>query len=98
MKKGKIVGLLQMFMTRGIADRIQQELIRLTNHPKAKSIIDQVIQNEFETFKNKQLELVSEDQFENIATTATSLMITQFNLQDKIRKPINELAPQFINI
>ena len=23
-------------------------------------------------------------------------MMTQFNLQDKIRKPINELAPQFI--
>ena len=24
-------------------------------------------------------------------------MMTQFNLQDKIRKPINELAPQFIH-
>lgn len=97
-EKGKIVGLLQMFMTReSIADRIQQELIRLTNHPKAKSIIDQVIQNEFETFKNKQLgELVSDEQFENIATTATSLMITQFNLHDQIRKPINELSPKFI--
>ncbi|AXV42050.1 DUF445 family protein [Staphylococcus warneri] len=98
-EKGKIVGLLQMFMTReSIADRIQQELIRLTNHPKAKSIIDQVINNEFETLKQKQLgELVSNEQFENIATTATSLMMTQFNLQDKIRKPINELAPQFIH-
>lgn len=51
-EKGKIIGLLQMFMTReSIADRIQQELIRLTRHPKAKSIIEQVIKNEVETFK-----------------------------------------------
>ena len=51
-EKGKIVGLLQMFMTKeSIADRIQHELIRLTNHPKAKRIVNQVIDNEYETLK-----------------------------------------------
>ena len=39
-----------MFMTKeSIADRIQHELIHLTNHPKAKRIVNQVIDNEYET-------------------------------------------------
>ncbi|MFU0769665.1 DUF445 domain-containing protein [Staphylococcus pasteuri] len=97
-EKGKIIGLLQMFMTReSIADRIQQELIRLTRHPKAKSIIEQVIKNEVETFKNKRLgELVANHQFKQMATTTSTLIITHFNLHDKARQPINNLAPQFI--
>ncbi|MEB7433281.1 DUF445 domain-containing protein [Staphylococcus pasteuri] len=97
-EKGKIIGLLQMFMTReSIADRIQQELIRLTRHPKAKSIIEQVIKNEVETFKNKRLgELVANHQFKQMATTTSTLIITHFNLHDKARQPINDLAPQFI--
>lgn len=97
-EKGKIIGLLQMFMTReSIADRIQQELIRLTRHPKAKSIIEQVIKNEVETFKNKRLgELVANHQFKQTATTTSTLIITHFNLHDKARQPINDLAPQFI--
>ncbi len=97
-EKGKIIGLLQMFMTReSIADRIQQELIRLTRHPKAKSIIEQVIKNEVETFKNKRLgELVANHQFKQMATKTSTLIITHFNLHDKARQPINDLAPQFI--
>ncbi|MEK5197426.1 DUF445 family protein [Staphylococcus sp. FSL H8-0121] len=97
-EKGKIIGLLQMFMTReSIADRIQQELIRLTRHPKAKSIIEQVIKNEVETFKNKRLgELVANHQFKQMATTTSTLIITHFNLYDKARQPIKDLAPQFI--
>lgn len=97
-EKGKIIGLLQMFMTReSIANRIQQELIRLTRHPKAKSIIEQVIKNEVETFKNKRLgELVANHQFKQMATTTSTLIITHFNLHDKARQPIKDLAPQFI--
>ncbi len=97
-EKGKIIGLLQMFMTReSIADRIQQELIRLTRHPKAKIIIEQIIKNEVETFKNKRLgELVANHQFKQMATTTSTLIITHFNLHDKARQPINNLAPQFI--
>ncbi|SUM70446.1 membrane protein [Staphylococcus saccharolyticus] len=62
-EKGKIIGLLQMFMTKeSIAERIQYELIRLTEHPKARSIINKVIHNEYETLKYKQLgELIGDD-------------------------------------
>ena len=38
-EKGKLIGMLQMFMTKeSIADRIQQELIRLTSHLKQEQL------------------------------------------------------------
>ena len=44
--------MLQMFMTKeSIADRIQQELIRLTSHPKARTIVTSLITNEYQTLK-----------------------------------------------
>lgn len=97
-EKGKIVGLLQMFMTKeSIAERIQHELIRLTQHPKARAIINKVIRNEYETVKNKNLEeLVSEAQFESISKSTTNLIISYIDINGKARLPINELAPQFI--
>ncbi|MGO4092856.1 DUF445 domain-containing protein, partial [Staphylococcus aureus] len=50
-EKGKLIGMLQMFMTKeSIADRIQQELIRLTSHPKARTIVTSLITNEYQTF------------------------------------------------
>ena len=43
-EKGKLIGMLQMFMTKeSIADRIQQELIRLTSHPKARTIVTSLL-------------------------------------------------------
>ena len=98
-EKGKIVGLLQMFMTKeSIAERIQHELIRLTQHPKARTIINQVIRNEYETLKNKTLiELIDKEQFENISKSTSELVLSYMNLNDKARMPISELAPQLIH-
>lgn len=98
-EKGKIVGLLQMFMTKeSIADRIQHELIRLTSHPKAKGIIDQVIHNEYETLKNQSLgQVVKEEQFSKISESTTQWLTSYLNLNDKVNTPFSELAPQFIN-
>ena len=64
-----------MFMTKeSIAERIQHELIRLTQHPKARTIINQVIRNEYETLKNKTLiELIDKEQFENISSQQVNL-------------------------
>ncbi|MBX5320205.1 DUF445 domain-containing protein [Staphylococcus caprae] len=97
-EKGKIVGLLQMFMTKeSIAERIQHELIRLTQHPKARTIINQVIRNEYETLKNKTLiELIDKEQFENISKSTSELVLSYMNLNDKARMPLSELAPQLI--
>ena len=88
-----------MFMTKeSIAERIQHELIRLTQHPKARTIINQVIRNEYETLKNKTLiELIDKEQFENISKSTSELVLSYMNLNDKVRIPISELAPQLIH-
>ena len=67
-EKGRIIGLLQMFMTKeSIADRIQQELIRLTQHPQSQIIITKVLNDEYETFKDKNLdEIIKAQQFKII--------------------------------
>ena len=85
-EKGKIVGLLQMFMTKeSIADRIQHELIRLTNHPKAKRIVNQVIDNEYETLKRQSLKkIIDEAQFSKLSDSVTLLITSYLNLNEKI--------------
>lgn len=85
LKKGKIVGLLQMFMTKeSIAERVQHELIRLTRHPKAKVIIDKVIRGEYETLKSQPLSnVVKEEQFTNISESLVHLIMTNLQLNEK---------------
>ncbi|HHS2995152.1 TPA: DUF445 domain-containing protein [Staphylococcus argenteus] len=96
-EKGKLIGMLQMFMTKeSIADRIQQELIRLTSHPKARGIVTSVISNEYETFKNKPLnELINTSQFEDIAKNISTYLATYINNQSN--KQIVALVPNFID-
>ncbi|MDG0822451.1 DUF445 family protein [Staphylococcus equorum] len=98
-EKGKIVGLLQMFMTKeSIADRIQHELIRLTKHPKAKAIAKQVIDNEYETMKAKNLnELVSESQYNSFKTSITELAIGYLDVDKVSKQSFNTLIPSFIH-
>ncbi|MGI2286862.1 DUF445 domain-containing protein [Staphylococcus cohnii] len=97
-EKGKIVGLLQMFMTReSIADRIQHELIRLTNHPKAKAIAKQIIENEYATFKSKTLvEIINENQFDSLKVTVADLLMNYANIDNISNRPLKEVMPEFI--
>ncbi|MCI2875668.1 DUF445 family protein [Staphylococcus hominis] len=97
-EKGKIVGLLQMFMTKeSIADRIQHELIRLTNHPKAKRIVNQVIDNEYETLKRQPLKkIIDEAQVSKLSDSVTLLIMSYLNLNEKIDKPLNQLSPRLM--
>ncbi|RIO96441.1 DUF445 family protein [Staphylococcus gallinarum] len=98
-EKGKIVGLLQMFMTKeSIAERIQQELIRLTQHPKAKSIATQVIDSEYQTMKTKHLsELVTATQFDSFKQSASDLAVSYLAIDDKAQQPLHQLMPNFIS-
>lgn len=97
--KGKIVGLLQMFMTKeSIAERVQHELIRLTRHPKAKVIIDKVIRDEYETLKSQSLShVVKEDQFTNISESLVHLIMTNLQLNEKMDTPISRLTPKLVD-
>jgi len=98
-EKGKIVGLLQMFMTKeSIADRIQHELIRLTDHPKAKDIATQIIQSEYETMKSKQLsEVINEQRFDSLKHSICELAIGYIDIEHNAHKPLNTIMPSFIN-
>lgn len=97
-EKGRIIGLLQMFMTKeSIADRIQQELIRLTQHPQSQIIITKVLNDEYETFKDKNLdEIIKAQQFKNYSQLVFNELKTYLNLKDKTQRPINQIVPQFI--
>ena len=97
-EKGRIIGLLQMFMTKeSIADRIQHELIRLTQHPQSQKIITKVLDDEYETFKDKNLdEIIKEQQFKNYSQLVLNELKTYLNLKDKTERPIKQVVPQFI--
>lgn len=96
-EKGKLIGMLQMFMTKeSIADRIQQELIRLTSHPKARTIVTSLITNEYQTFKDKSLkELLDASQFNEIAKNLSVYVTTYASKQTNI--PLVKLMPQFVD-
>lgn len=98
-EKGKIVGLLQMFMTKeSIAERVQHELIRLTRHLKAKVIIDKVIRGEYETLKSQPLSnVVKEEQFTNISESLVHLIMTNLQLNEKMDTPISKLTPKLVD-
>src|SRR5699024_11883101 len=97
-EKRKIIYLLQMFINReSIADRIQHELIRLTNHPKAKAIAKQIIENEYATFKSKTLvEIINEDQFDSFKVTVADLLMNYVNIDNISNRPLKEVMPEFI--
>ncbi len=97
-EKGKLIGMLQMFMTKeSIADRIQQELIRLTSHPKARTIVTSLITNEYQTFKDKPLnELLDASQFNEIAENL-SVYVTTY-ASNQANKPVVTLMPQFVDL
>lgn len=97
-EKGRIIGLLQMFMTKeSIADRIQQELIRLTQHPQSQIIITKVLNDEYETFKDKNLdEIIKAQQFKNYSQLVFNELKTYLNLKDKTQRPINQIVPQLV--
>lgn len=97
-EKGKIIGLLQMFMTKeSIAERIQMELIRLTNHPKARKIAAQLINNEYETLKNKPFgEVINSEQYSNIKDKFTPLIVSYADISRRVHQPLKELAPNLM--
>ena len=67
-----------------IADRIQHELIRLTQHPQSQKIITKVLNDEYETFKDKNLdEIIKEQQFKNYSQLVLNELKTYLNLKDK---------------
>ncbi|EKU46582.1 DUF445 domain-containing protein [Staphylococcus massiliensis] len=95
LEKGKIVGLLQMFMTReAIAERVQTELIRLTHHPKAIHILNEQIETTYEMIKAKKLgEVVSHEQKSAYTNQLITSLLSKAQLSKFTHRPLNALIP-----
>lgn len=98
-EKGKIVGMLQMFMSKeSIAERIQSELIRLTSHPKARAMAYEIIINEYESLKEQQLsEILDDNKFDGMKASVATLIVNYINIDKQVNTPINKLMPGFIS-
>lgn len=100
LEKGKIVGMLQMFMTKeAIAERIQVELLRLIEQPKAQRILKNQILKEYERFKSLPLnELINETQFESIKHQVNDLIIEKIDLNQRVHQPLHQSVPFVFNM
>lgn len=94
-EKGKIVSMLQMFMTKeAIAERIQRELIRLTTHSKAQSILAAQIQAEYKKLKRGTLqEWIKPKQMVDIEAQVSTFVLKQIDLKQRAHLPLKSLVP-----
>ncbi|REH94092.1 DUF445 domain-containing protein [Staphylococcus felis] len=98
-EKGKIIGMLQMFMTQeAIAERIQIELLRLTEQPKAQHILKEQIQKEYNRLKRMPLcDIVDRNQFNDLKHQMISYSIFQVNLSKRVHQPVSQVFPDLFN-
>ncbi|EGQ4102417.1 DUF445 domain-containing protein [Staphylococcus pseudintermedius] len=99
-EKGKIVSMLQMFMTKeAIAERIQRELIRLTTHSKARGILSAQIHAEYEKLKHATLqEWIKPEQMADIEAQVSALVLKQIDLKQRAHMPLKSLVPHLFEI
>ncbi|UXU65074.1 DUF445 family protein [Staphylococcus agnetis] len=97
-EKSRILSVLLMFMTKDdLAARIQSELLRLTNHPKAQHIIKTQIVSEYESFKSlKVKDVITLAQFESHRNGFVNGLIRKLNLSKHSQQPLKELAPELM--
>ncbi|REH86927.1 DUF445 domain-containing protein [Staphylococcus felis] len=98
-EKGKIIGMLQMFMTQeAIAERIQIELLRLTEQPKAQHILKEQIQKEYNRLKGMPLrDIVDRNQFNDLKHQMISYSISQVNLSKRVHQPVSQVFLDLFN-
>ena len=94
-EKSRILSMLQMFMTKeAIAERVQAELLRLSEHPKAKRILKTQIQEEYQRLKSMPIhDIVTKDQFNDKLEKFIEECIPHLQIKQKMHTPLNRLAP-----
>lgn len=94
-EKSRILSMLQMFMTKeAIAERVQAELLRLSEHPKAKRILKTQIQEEYQRLKSMPiLDIVTKDQFNDKLEKFIEECISHLQIKQKMHTPLNRLVP-----
>lgn len=94
-EKSRILSMLQMFMTKeAIAERVQAELLRLSEHPKAKRILKTQIQEEYQRLKSMPIrDIVTKDQFNVKLEKFIEECISHLQIKQKMHTPLNQLVP-----
>lgn len=94
-EKSRILSMLQMFMTKeAIAERVQAELLRLSEHPKAKRILKTQIQEEYQRLKSMPIrDIVTKDQINDKLEKFIEECISQLLIKQKMHTPLNRLVP-----
>ncbi|UEX90856.1 DUF445 domain-containing protein [Staphylococcus ratti] len=98
-EKSRIFSALQMFMTKdAIVERIQVELLRLADHPKAQRILKAQIEAEYERFKSLPInEVMSAEQFAKSKPQFVEGLVRQVDIQKHVHQPLNRLVPQLLD-
>lgn len=94
-EKSRILSMLQMFMTKeAIAERVQAELLRLSEHPKAKRILKTQIQEEYQRLKSMPIrDIVTKDQFNDKLEKFIEECISHLQIKQKMHTSLNRLVP-----
>ncbi|PTG88454.1 DUF445 domain-containing protein [Staphylococcus chromogenes] len=94
-EKSRILSMLQMFMTKeAIAERVQAELLRLSEHPKAKRILKTQIQEEYQRLKSMPIrDIDTKDQFNDKLEKFIEECISHLQIKQKMHTPLNRLVP-----
>lgn len=94
-EKSRILSMLQMFMTKeAIAERVQAELLRLSEHPKAKRILKTQIQEEYQRLISMPIrDIVTKDQFNDKLEKFIEECISHLQIKQKMHTPLNRLVP-----
>lgn len=94
-EKSRILSMLQMLMTKeAIAERVQAELLRLSEHPKAKRILKTQIQEEYQRLKSMPIrDIVTKDQFNDKLEKFIEECISHLQIKLKMHTPLNRLVP-----
>lgn len=94
-QKGKLIGLLQMLMTPdAIADRVQREMLKLTEEEKIKAIIQSEVDKEYSRLmQTAPIDYISEEKVRLLINRSVETIKEKINVEYYTRTPLYELFP-----
>ncbi|MDO0952308.1 DUF445 family protein [Mammaliicoccus sciuri] len=94
-QKGRMVGMIQMFMTtEDIVYRVKKELRNVIKQEKIKNMIDLQVHNQYDKWMAKPLQEVLTDERKEKAKTLFATEITEsINVNKYLNTPLDELVP-----
>ncbi|TDL94147.1 DUF445 family protein [Macrococcus brunensis] len=95
-QKGKLISLLQMLMTpAAIADRVQREMLKLTEDNKIKSIIQSEVDKEYSRLmQTTPADYMAEEKVHEVIDQSAQTIIDRINISAYTRTPLSELFPE----